>query len=99
MIGSHGVSEPSMIVAHGRPGADTDEILAQLDSTIGDMSVEYLDQRTNRWYPSEEAATIRAIAVRVTLLPFENDTLQALLRLPFIFSMVDPNDRPQAVRR
>jgi Tfp pilus assembly protein PilE len=68
----------------------------QLDSTIGDMAVEFLDRRTSRWVAYEEAATIQAVAVRVTLLPRENDSLPALLQLPFVFSMVSPNDRQAA---
>jgi prepilin-type N-terminal cleavage/methylation domain-containing protein len=68
----------------------------QLDSTIGDMAVEFLDRRTTRWVAYEEAATIQAVAVRVTLLPRDNDSLPALLQLPFVFSMVSPNDRQAA---
>jgi prepilin-type N-terminal cleavage/methylation domain-containing protein len=57
----------------------------ELDRSIGSLKVEYLDQRTNRWRPSSEAATIQAIAVRVWLLPPTGGQLPAILQLPMIF--------------
>lgn len=61
----------------------------QLDSTIGVMVVEYLDNRTGRWYPALQAATIQPIALRFTLGPAEGDSIPRLLQLPFIFRMGD----------
>lgn len=61
----------------------------QLDTTIGVMLVEYLDNRTGRWYPSAQAATIQPIALRFTLGPAEGDSIPRLLQLPFIFRMGD----------
>lgn len=61
----------------------------QLDSTIGVMIVEYLDNRTGRWYPALQAATIQPIALRFTLGPAEGDSIPRLLQLPFIFRMGD----------
>jgi len=57
----------------------------QLEPSIGGMKVEYLDQRTNRWRPSSEAATIQPIAVRVWLLPLAGGQLPAILQVPMIF--------------
>ena len=57
----------------------------QLEPSIGGMKVEYLDQRTNRWRPASEAATIQPIAVRVWLLPASGVQLPAILQVPMIF--------------
>lgn len=59
----------------------------QLEPSIDSLKVEFLDQRTNRWRPASEAATIQPIAVRVSLLPPEHGTLPAILQLPMIFPM------------
>lgn len=59
----------------------------QLEPSIGTLKVEFLDQRTNRWRPASEAATIQPVAVRVSLLPPEKGTLPAILQLPMIFPM------------
>jgi type II secretory pathway pseudopilin PulG len=61
----------------------------QLDSTVGVMVVEYLDNRTGRWYPALQAATIQPIALRFTLGPAEGDSISRLLQVPFIFRMGD----------
>ena len=61
----------------------------QLDSTVGVMVVEYLDNRTGRWYPAVQVATIQPIALRFTLGPAEGDSIPRLLQLPFIFRMGD----------
>ena len=56
----------------------------QLEPAVGALKVEFLDQRTNRWRPSTEAATIQPIAVRVALLPPEKGQLPAILQVPMI---------------
>jgi prepilin-type N-terminal cleavage/methylation domain-containing protein len=61
----------------------------QLDSTIGVMVVEYLDNRTGRWYAATQAATIQPIALRFTFGAAEGDSVPRLLQLPFIFRMGD----------
>jgi prepilin-type N-terminal cleavage/methylation domain-containing protein len=61
----------------------------QLDSTVGAMAVEFLDDRTGRWYPETEAATIRPIAVRFTFTAVEGDSLAPLLTLPFVYRIGD----------
>lgn len=61
----------------------------QLDSTIAVMTVEYLDNRTGRWYASAQAATIQPIAMRFAFAAAEGDSLPRLLQLPFIFRMGD----------
>lgn len=61
----------------------------QLDSTIGVMTVEYLDNRTGRWYASAQVATIQPIAMRFAFGPTEGDSIPRLLQLPFIFRMGD----------
>jgi prepilin-type N-terminal cleavage/methylation domain-containing protein len=61
----------------------------QLDSAIGVMTVEYLDNRTGRWYPATQAVTIQPIALRVAFAPAEGDSIPRLLQVPFIFRMGD----------
>jgi len=61
----------------------------QLDSTIGTMTVEFLDNRTGRWYGATQAATIQPIAVRFAFAPMEHDSLPRLLLLPFVFRIGD----------
>ena len=61
----------------------------QLDSTIGTMTVEFLDNRTGRWYGATQAATITPIAVRFAFAPAEHDSLPRLLLLPFIYRIGD----------
>ena len=59
----------------------------QLEPSIGAMLVEFLDQRTTRWYKASAAATITPIAVRVTLLPPDKGTLPGILQVPIVLSM------------
>jgi prepilin-type N-terminal cleavage/methylation domain-containing protein len=59
----------------------------QLEATIGGLKVEFLDQRTNRWHPASEAATIQAIAVRVSMQPMDGYQLPAILQVPMVFKM------------
>ena len=61
----------------------------QLDSAIGVIVVEYLDNRTGRWYAATQAATIQPIAMRLMLAPAEGDSIPRLLQVPFIFRMGD----------
>jgi type II secretory pathway pseudopilin PulG len=61
----------------------------QLDSTIGTMTVEFLDNRTGRWYGASQAATITPIAVRFAFAAVEHDSLPRLLLLPFIYRIGD----------
>ena len=61
----------------------------QLDSTIGVLTVEYLDNRTGRWYPAVQAATIQPIAMRFMFGAAEGDSIPRLLQLPFVFRMGD----------
>jgi prepilin-type N-terminal cleavage/methylation domain-containing protein len=60
----------------------------QLDPTILAMTVEFLDQRTSRWYPYSEAATIQPIAARLTF-PAVDGVIPPprLLQLPMVFVM------------
>ena len=61
----------------------------QLDSAVGVLTVEYLDNRTGRWYAATQVATIQPIALRFTLSPVEGDSIPRLLQVPFIFRMGD----------
>jgi type II secretory pathway pseudopilin PulG len=61
----------------------------QLDTAIGVMTVEYLDNRTGRWYGASQAATIQPIAMRFSFAAADGDSIPRLLQLPFIFRMGD----------
>jgi prepilin-type N-terminal cleavage/methylation domain-containing protein len=61
----------------------------QLDSTIGTMTVEFLDNKTARWYAASQAATIQPIAVRFSFAAAEHDSLPRLLSLPFMYRIGD----------
>ena len=61
----------------------------QLDSAVGVLTVEYLDNRTGRWYAATQVATIQPIALRFTLSAAEGDSIPRLLQVPFIFRMGD----------
>jgi hypothetical protein len=61
----------------------------QLDSTIGVMFIEYLDNRTGRWFEAAQVATITPIAIRFALAPVEGDSIPRLLQAPFVFRMGD----------
>ncbi len=68
----------------------------ELEPQVAGLRVEYLDQRTNRWYPGSEAATIQPIAVRLTLQGTADAPLPALLELPLVAAVGgDPVGRRQ----
>ena len=70
----------------------------QLDSTIGTMTVEYLDNRTGRWFGASQAATIQPIAVRFSFAPVDGDSIPRVLRLPFVYRMGDVQQRRGAIQ-
>jgi hypothetical protein len=59
----------------------------QLEPTIGVLKVEFLDQRTNRWLESTQAAAFTPIAVRISMQPYDGGSLPGILQLPMIFPM------------
>jgi prepilin-type N-terminal cleavage/methylation domain-containing protein len=56
----------------------------QLEASIDTMVIEYLDDRTNRWYPAVDAATIRPKAVRITLHAPTWSEFAGLLSMPMV---------------
>lgn len=58
----------------------------ELEPAVDSMVVEYLDTRTNLWYPASEAATIQPRALRLTLLS-TTVALPGILTLPMIIPM------------
>lgn len=54
----------------------------ELDPTVGDLAIEFFDQRTGRWIPSTEAATGQPIALRLSMIAAEGYVLPRLLSLP-----------------
>ena len=59
----------------------------QLDPTIGVLKVDFLDQRTNQWFESTQAAAITPIAVRLSMQPYDGGHIAGILQLPLIFPM------------
>lgn len=64
----------------------------ELDPSVGDLTVEFFDQRTGRWIASTEAATGQPVALRITLVAAEGLALPRLLTLPLtiVFGEVTP---------
>jgi prepilin-type N-terminal cleavage/methylation domain-containing protein len=65
----------------------------ELEPTIDSLDVEYLDTRTNLWYPASEASTIQPRALRLTLLS-TTTSLPGILTLPMIIAMGQQPTRP-----
>jgi hypothetical protein len=57
----------------------------QLEPSIGVLTVEFLDQRTNKWVESTQSAAITPIAVRLTMGPYDGGRIPGILQLPLIF--------------
>lgn len=72
-----------------QPNAQQPLVRKMIDSTVDTLYVEFLDDRTHRWYHSAEAATITPTAVRLTLLPGEGHTAPPILELPMIFPIAN----------
>ncbi|HEY5220503.1 MAG TPA: prepilin-type N-terminal cleavage/methylation domain-containing protein [Gemmatimonadaceae bacterium] len=58
----------------------------EIEPSIDSMVVDYLDTRTNMWYPASEASTIQPRALRLTLLS-TTTVLPGILTLPMIIPM------------
>jgi type II secretory pathway pseudopilin PulG len=67
-----------------QPNLQMPMVRKMLDSTIDTLRVEFLDRRTNKWFPASQAATVTPMAARVTLLSGVT-TLHPILGLPMIF--------------
>jgi type II secretory pathway pseudopilin PulG len=65
----------------------------ELEPAVDSMVVEFLDTRTNLWYPASEAATIQPRAMRLTLLSTAG-SLPGILTLPMIVPMGQQSTRP-----
>jgi hypothetical protein len=69
-----------------QPNLQMPMVRKMLDSTIDTLRVEFLDRRTNKWFPASQAATVTPMAARVTLLSGVAK-LHPILGLPMIFPM------------
>ena len=56
----------------------------QLEGSIDTLVIEYLDDRTNRWYPAVDVATIRPKAVRITMHAPAWSEFTGLLAMPMV---------------
>ncbi len=65
----------------------------ELEPSIDSLDVEYLDTRTNLWYPASEASTIQPRALRLTLVS-TTTPLPGILTLPMIIAMGTQPTRP-----
>lgn len=70
-----------------QPSTNTPLRRIQLEPSIGAITVEYLDQRTNRWIEGTQVAAFTPIALRITLQPYDGGKIQPILQLPIIFPM------------
>jgi prepilin-type N-terminal cleavage/methylation domain-containing protein len=59
----------------------------QLESTIDSLVIEYLDARTNRWYPAKDAATISPKAVRLHMHAYAGSEFATLLAMPMMLQV------------
>jgi prepilin-type N-terminal cleavage/methylation domain-containing protein len=59
----------------------------QLEPSIGVLTVEFLDQRTNQWFESTQAAAITPIAVKISMQAYDGGRIPGILQLPLIFPM------------
>jgi prepilin-type N-terminal cleavage/methylation domain-containing protein len=72
-----------------QPNAQQPIVRKMIDSTIDTLYVEFLDDRTHRWFHSSEAATIAPTAVRITMLPGEHHTVPPILKVPMIYPVAN----------
>jgi Tfp pilus assembly protein FimT len=68
-----------------QPSTSTPLKRIQLEPTIGVLKVEFLDQRTNQWFESNQGAAVTPIAVRLSMQPYDGGRLPGILQLPMIF--------------
>lgn len=81
-----GTPEKGLTVEY-QPSPQEGLVRKMLDSTVDELTVEYLDQRTNRWIGSTQTATLSGgKAVRVTMSSSSNPDGDALLRVPLVFA-------------
>ena len=67
----------------------------QLDSLVQSITVEFLDQRTGRWFSSAEASTLRnPKAIRITFTPTDGAKVPPLSQLPLIFLLNGATSTP-----
>jgi Tfp pilus assembly protein FimT len=57
----------------------------QLEPSIGVLHVDFLDQRTNKWVESTQAAAITPIAVRLSFEAYDGGRIPGILQVPLIF--------------
>lgn len=62
----------------------------QLDGSVGDLYVEFFDQRSGRWLASTEASTGQPIALRISMFAAEGYVLPRLLELPLTIVFGEP---------
>lgn len=64
----------------------------ELDPSVGDLVVEFYDQRTGRWYDATQAASIQPVALRISMVAAEGHAIPRLLELPvtLVFAEVTP---------
>ena len=69
-----------------QPNLQQPLVRKMLDSTVDSLRVEYLDNRTGRWFGAAQVATITPRAARVTLLASKPVGQSPILSLPMIFT-------------
>ncbi|MDA1081529.1 MAG: type II secretion system protein [Gemmatimonadetes bacterium] len=70
------------LVIEYQASTQTPLLRRELDPSVGDLAIEFYDQRTGRWIPSTEAATGQLIALRIAMIAADGFVLPRLLELP-----------------
>jgi prepilin-type N-terminal cleavage/methylation domain-containing protein len=77
----------------GQGGNTTPLYRRQLDESVGEITVEFYDPRTNRWSASTQfGGTQTPIALRLTMIPAEGKSIARMLQVPLtiVFGEVEP---------
>ena len=82
--------EQGLTIEYRSSSQGTPLLRRQLDPDVADLTIEFLDSRTNRWYPSAQAATINPYALRLTMVPAEGKAIARVLQMPLTIVYGEP---------
>jgi type II secretory pathway pseudopilin PulG len=82
--GDNNTPETGLTIEY-QPNAQSPLVRKMIDSTIDSLQVEFLDNRTHRWFRASEAATIQPRAARLTMFPSTKFPPRPILNVPMIF--------------
>jgi hypothetical protein len=82
--GDNNTPEEGLTIEY-QPNAQSPLVRKMVDSTIDSLRVEFLDNRTHRWFRASEAATIQPRAARLTMFPSDKYPPRPILTVPMLF--------------